>query len=698
MSAAPSAIGKWTRRTWRDLERWAGARSVQRGRSYFHQGRVQNLRMTTDGRLLATVIGTKRYAVTVERRGGQRSYGAIDSQCICPVGERCKHAVATIAAVIEAVASGEEVEGASEDDPRWAILAGTDDDEELDDADDDEDDRSAFGRAATRPARRAARRPDIPEERVRAHLRGQGVEQLIEMIISLADRLPEARAALLDEVAARSGDAKRLIAEARREIRKVTSVVPWSNHWDGGGQRADYTRIKRLLGQLTEMGRANDVVALGRTLIARGLEQVSLARDEGETAIALSECAGIVFRSLKWSSLKPAEQILFAIDALTDDDYEVVAESAHQLLETHADPTEWSKVADALSERLGPPPTPHAVRALGERGSAASRDYRRDLLSGWLTEALQRAGRSNEVLDIYEREARATGNYPRLVEHLLHVGRTGDAQQWALEGIERTINQLPGIAFQLAERLREMARDRRDWPAVAAHEAYRFFDQPSLASFAALIDAADKAGCAAPVRDAALEFLGSGRCPLKATAGRGGARTRSSAGCWPLPTPDEIALLLRHRPILNRPRHDVLLERALADEDPEAVLHWYDRIFAAAGRSPNRWLAPSWDTQSRVAEAVADSHPQRALAIYEDRLTRSFGPANREAYQIAGDCLGRMRPLLRQLGREHEWHERVARLREQYRRRPRFIEVLDALESRPIMHTLKVNTARRKQS
>ena len=53
------AAKTWSRLTWGDLEDWAGSRSVSRGQSYQRQGRVTDLVVADDGRLLATVTGTR---------------------------------------------------------------------------------------------------------------------------------------------------------------------------------------------------------------------------------------------------------------------------------------------------------------------------------------------------------------------------------------------------------------------------------------------------------------------------------------------------------------------------------------------------------------------------------------------------------------------------------------------------------------
>ena len=88
----------WATLSWDDLTEWAGARSVSRGRSYQSQGRVDDLAISEDGWLLATVIGGERYAVSVWCDQQKKKGGALYSRCTCPVGSSgCKDAVAVVA-------------------------------------------------------------------------------------------------------------------------------------------------------------------------------------------------------------------------------------------------------------------------------------------------------------------------------------------------------------------------------------------------------------------------------------------------------------------------------------------------------------------------------------------------------------------------------------------------------------------------
>lgn len=92
---------------------------------------------------------------------------------------------------------------------------------------------------------------------------------------------------------------------------------------------------------------------------------------------------------------------------------------------------------------------------------------------------------------------------------------------------------------------------------------------------------------------------------------------------------------------------------------------------------------------------MAKSHPERALKIYQDGLDRQLPQANISAYEAAAAYLKRMRPIMKALGREDQWKALVAEIRERYRNRPRFTEILDKLEGRTILQTQKARRRRR---
>lgn len=698
----------WSSLTWEDLDRWAGSRSVSRGRTYHRGGRVKDLVISADGKLLATVTGGRRYATSVWLEPSATRSDALGSLCTCPIGSRCKHAVAVVAAYLQVLANDEAVPLADDADPRWAKLAAASeeaDDEPLDDdfsfSDDDEDqeqfpEEDADEAALARPRRRRTAAPKSSsrsqwDRKIEQHVRAKSRAELADLVCTLVKRFPELRTEFQERIALAEGDVERLVAQARKEVKQVTAEVGWHNSWSGEGHIPDYDRLKQRLVRLVEMGHGDRVVELGRELIRRGFAQIGESHDEGETGMAFAECLPAIFGAVAKSSLTPCEKILFAIDASLEDDYGIINEEADAILEAEWQPADWSAVADALAKRLKAMP--------GGQDQEWSRNYRRNHISGWLLDALSSAGRESELLGIYEAEARATGSYERLVRYLIEQNRIDDAERWAREGIEQTKAKLPGIADNLAKMLVEVAARRKEWTTVAAHAACRFFEHPGVSSFKELLKAARKAECEDAVQKWAQRHLETGAVPWRTK------KTKTGPGCvtvdpdWPLPLPDFLIPLLRlDAPYRGPggPHFGVLLEMAIAEKRPDDVLHWYDKLGGDKDSKTRGGLgwAESSSYGDQVAAAVAKSHPERTLAIYRRRLEGHLHRADVSAYESAANYLRQMRPILKTLGREAEWTKLLADIRQNYKNRPKFMEILERLEGRPIVQS---NQARRRR-
>lgn len=82
-TTATNANG-WAALTRDVLDKWAGSRTVTRGRTYQRQERVHHLAITEDGRLLATVQGGENYVVSVWLNAGKKNRDKLESHCTCP--------------------------------------------------------------------------------------------------------------------------------------------------------------------------------------------------------------------------------------------------------------------------------------------------------------------------------------------------------------------------------------------------------------------------------------------------------------------------------------------------------------------------------------------------------------------------------------------------------------------------------------
>ncbi len=697
----------WLALTWDQLDRWAGSRSVERGKRYHRQGRVKDLVVDADGRLLATVTGSERYVTSVSIKLTGKGKDRLESTCTCPIGDRCKHGVAVVANYLALLAEEKRPPAAEPDDPRWDKLnAEADDDSDDFDPDDDwdsEDDESlpleedewVDPRAPRRKAarsRKPARQANAgePKRRTRAqwdallrsHLESKDSQELINLLWSLIARFPELRQEFQERIELGEGNIDRLVSQARREIKSVTAEMGWRNHWDNEGHTPDYSRLKHRLERLVELGHADAVAELGRDLIRRGIDQVGQSHDEGETAMELGECLEVVFAAVAKSSLSAPQKILFSIDAALADDYGVMDSVEDPILDAKFSAAEWSAVADALADRLSKPAS--------KSDDDFTNKYHRDALSGWLLHALEKAGRKDEQMSVYETEARRTGSYERLVDFLIKQKRFEDAERWAREGIEATQNKYPGIASGLASSLCEVARQQRRWEVVAAHAACQFFAHPSPQGFKQLVEAADKAKCGEKVRAMCLRFLETGRSPLQRRAAGNKAAPITADDDWPLPVPDYLAPLTRLDAAAQgapRPHFDVLLEMAIAAKHPDEVLRWYDAMVAGkkgSSRGHDGWQYGQ-SYADRVAAAVAATHPDRALEVYQRALDACLPRADFQAYENAAGYLRKMRPIMHTLDRDDHWNELVKDIREKYRNRPRFMDVLDKLEGRTIV-------------
>jgi uncharacterized Zn finger protein len=677
----------WTTLSWDDLTEWAGSRSVERGRAYQKQGRVHDLAISEEDWLLATVTGAERYAVTVWCEQSKKMNGALYSRCNCPVGAGgCKHAVAVVAEYLEMLGEGAETPVADQDDERWEMLADEsgeeDDNDEADDLDmdseDDDNEDVFYVHRHRHPEASGKKTFKASDEKIRKHIEAKSREELLELVWSLTERFPELREEFRDRIALGEGDVDRLVTEARKKLRRVSSEAGWINSWTGEGHTPDYSRVEHRLERLLELGHPDAVVRLGSEIMTLGNEQIGQSNDEGETAEAVGECIPVIFQAVTASSLTPARKLIFAIDAHLQDEYDVINDSAKFIFDAPVDLSIWSEVADHLAPRL-------TARTKGD--DADSRDYQRDRISRWLIEALEKAGRENEIFAVCEREARATGSYERLVRRLIEKKQYDEAERWAAEGIEKTIAKLPGIASSLGKLMGEMAIQRKQWAIAAAHAAWEFFDYPSRESFQQLVKAAAKAGCKEPVCNTALKFLETGVSPLQPSINATSTKNNASVE-WPLPVPAYLLPLLSKESRVRAaggPHFDVLIDMAIADQRHDDVLRWYDAMQAGQKhRGSTVWYGSS-SYGDRVAAAVADSHPERSLAIYRQRVDDHLPHASVSAYEAVAGYLRKMRPILQALHREAEWDGVLADIRLRYKNRPKFMEILDKLDPRPIV-------------
>jgi uncharacterized Zn finger protein len=104
------------------------------------------------------------------------------------------------------------------------------------------------------------------------------------------------------------------------------------------------------------------------------------------------------------------------------------------------------------------------------------------------------------------------------------------------------------------------------------------------------------------------------------------------------------------------------------------MLGWYDVI--RQGNRPGLFYG---DLRPTVARAVEESHPDRAIGIWEELAAQAIARTNIGAYEDAARFLERSGQIEERRGNRAAWQNRVRDLRERERRKWRLREILDGL-------------------
>ncbi len=339
MASQNSKTDNFKKLTWDDLEDWAGSTIVSRGQNYQRSRYVQELGRTPGGGLVAWVLGTKKYATRVEFEDG-----GLTSDCTCPYGATCKHAVAVVLEYLHLLKQKKEIPEVNLEDRRFSLLEEPVGEEDWD-KDREEDEEEDFEPPhSARPHKSAG--PALP-----SFLEKQTKEHLLVLLQKLAERFPAVREALQDQNALESGSVKKMVSAVRREIHQTSSEPGWRNNWSGEGYTPDYSGVKDRLEALLAKGHADEVVSLGKDLFDAGNAQVEMSHDEGETGMEISSCLEVVFRALSQSSLSPVEQMLWAVNVELEDEYDLCY-GAESFWKKKHKTSDWSILADKLLARL----------------------------------------------------------------------------------------------------------------------------------------------------------------------------------------------------------------------------------------------------------------------------------------------------------------------------------------------------------
>ncbi len=607
-----------------DLRQWAGSKILNRGKSY--QNNVYDLARTEDGGLLAWVSGTDDYETWV----GVDDDGGLDHFCTCPYDWGvCKHAVALLLTGLAEVKDGAEISLADDDRMEFFAVSEDDEDDGYDDCGQSHNDTTA----------------------VSSILQKMKKAELLAMLTGFAQQYPEVKRDILETDQLQSGDIEKLVCSLATEIDEVTSEEAYYNHWRDEGSLPDYDHIHQQLSALLNKGHADEVVKLGKQLWQQGSEQVGHSHDDGQTAEEVAGCMDIIFAAVESSSMTKTEQLLWSIDIFLEDDYSLSDAGREYIYAEHYRKEHWQEVTSVLQDRLDKTRKPTGSDDYSGR-------YHREQVMNWLITAFEESGREELVLPLLEKEAHTVQCYGRVVDILLDDGKVAQAREWCIKGYERTKNSAAHIASSLQKKLRELARQDNKPELAASYLAQDFFASPGLQNYLDLQKACKEIECWPNVHAGIMKYLENGQRP-----------DLSGRKSWPLPAPDVVPGEQRFQP--DFPIHGVLIDIAIHEKRLDDVVALYRQQ-----KGQNR-LHGSRDKQ--IAEAVAKSHPEVSLAIWQRLALGQINLVKPAAYEVAATYLGKMRRVYEQTEQLAIWQDLITAIRTEHKRRRRLLEVLDSL-------------------
>ncbi len=521
----------------RTLERLAGDRTFGRGDAYHREGRVVLLAVEPK-RVLAQVSGSDDYRVELTGRGTR-----IGGRCGCPAFEDmgfCKHMVA---AALAANAAGGEAE---------AQTAGT------------------LGR-------------------IRAHLRGRGVEGLVELVMDLAeqDRVLFQKLELASALA--DGDDGAVEFQLRKAVDRATRTGRFVDYHAAGGWAAGVDAVLDSIAELAAAGRPAPALRLAERAIDRVEQAIENIDDsDGHGTVLLDRAREIHLAAAQAAKPEPRRfaRDLFARELESPYDTFTGAVGLYAAVLGEGGLDEYRRLAAAAWAKL-------PARAGKDRNTAATApDYH--ALIAVLDFFAERDGDVDARIALRTKDLSSPWSHVQLARFCLDHGREDEALRRALDGLWLFEDERPDerLVFLAAELLAGAGRKEE-----AQAQLWRAFEKaPSLELHARL---RQLGGVAARDRTIAVLEARLAKEP----------RTR-----WHAPA-------------------DLLVHILIREKLPDAA-------WAAVGRH-----GTSMGVRETLARASESTHPQQALAVYAERVDQLADGGGNPAYTEAVELVSRMARL-----------------------------------------------------
>lgn len=284
---------------WSDLQDWAGGKATAKGIKYQEEGRVKEIKCTSSGSLVARVEETIEYFTEVSLKNGKLS-----SICTCPVGNDCKHGVATVLEYLDLIEQGEDVPIVTDED----LLIK----------------RSRRGFAGSGASE--AYETEASSQILREYLEKLEKPELIEILTTFAKTDNMLGRYLKDRHSLASENPERVIGSIYSELDELRRELKSSDFWSYEGEDLpDFSGVQARLESLLDSGYPDELLDIGKELMDR-YKEIEEYDEEGDIGTQISNCMDIVFRALSQSLLPAHEKMLYALELDLKDDYSILNE------------------------------------------------------------------------------------------------------------------------------------------------------------------------------------------------------------------------------------------------------------------------------------------------------------------------------------------------------------------------------------
>lgn len=623
---------------WSDLQDWAGGKATAKGIKYQEEERVKEIKCTSSGSLVARVEGTIEYFTEVSLKNGKLS-----SICTCPVGHDCKHGVAAVLEYLDLIEQGEDVPVVTEED----ILIKRS--------------RRGFAGAGVSEAYET----EVSSRILQEYLEKLEKPELIEILTTFAKKDNMLGRYLKDRQTLASENQEIVIGGIYSELDEIWRELKSSDFWTYEGEEMpDFSKVQVRLESLLDSGHPEELLDIGKELMDKYKEIEEY--DEGDIGTQISDCMDVVFRALSQSSLPAHEKMLYALELELKDDYSILNEPA-LWREDHTQ-EEWMLFAEALKARL--------QKAETETDILYESSWERDYVIDRLIDALRKAGHSEEIILISELEAERTGNYTRLVRELLDSGQKKRAEKWIYRGIKKLREYEPSTAYELLQTLIEINEIEENWSFVAALETEEFFRFPQLSSYIRMQKAAKKIGKWEEIREAALQYLKSGKLPVNQL------EIAEELSLLPGILPKTGLLESSSLKKIKLPVLDLLIQIAIQEDDADEVVHWYEELKKSKGEAEKSGRSI---LEEEIANAVKDKYPEVAIEIWKNIAEDLISKTKVSSYEVASTYLRKIKETLESIEKKEEWEAYLKQIREVNRFKKKLLEILNRLEKSRII-------------